>query len=426
MKMYPKNKEPKSPVSIERAMEHGLLTIKRLWAGGNPEFERWGGLELDPEPIIIHDLNGQVLFYEFGLMDGGEMIGSIKASASKIIGSTVPTIELGSRVWDPDRSVEAAKKKTKEHFPKAKISETELVCYSYPKIGVRINIEEPETERQSLILDVADLSFVESYGADEIDGFTSWSFYQDEAEPNAMDREKRWELADQELEVVKSETPEVLEPGFKVQELDKLKAILISKPLDWQTYYPKLIPFYSWRVIRFSPRCDTHECFELYGQETSWYCACATGQMILDFYRYYYTQNQLDQAMGTLAPDELYTNHPGGTSNSGQVNGYESLSNNCLEATIDYTAAWSEAKAEIDNNRPLKSGIKGHARACAGWMRQNLYIWPGPGPKRWLKIYDPWPWNTNICAGGKILWEDWDTIDHKNFIYIRHRTTPCT
>jgi hypothetical protein len=418
--MMQKSKEARSPVSKERAMEHALLTIRRAWAGEVRGFEGWGGFQLDPEPIVLYDLNGQILFYEFGVMDGKELVGSVKASASKIIGSAVPTVEFGPRGWDPDDALKKANDEIKTRFPKANIIEKELVCYSYPKIGVRIDIEEPEIGSQSLVLDVADLSLVERFGADELEGFTAYSFYQEIAEPNAFEREQRWELADRELEAARSATPRVFEPAFTAREMLDIRRTLVPQPV-----YP--IPFYSSRTLQYSPRCPdrSHECFVLYGQETDYYCACATGQMILDFYRYYYTQDQIAEAMGTYEPDELYPGHPGGTYNSGQVNGYESLSNNCLNATYDTTANWSEAKAEINANRPLKSGIFGHARACAGWKRQNIFI-IGQKPKRWLYIYDPWPWNANSCQGGKILWEDWDAITHYNFIYVRHRVTPCT
>ena len=35
------DKGPPEPVDRERAMEHALLTIRRLWAGGPPEFDSW-------------------------------------------------------------------------------------------------------------------------------------------------------------------------------------------------------------------------------------------------------------------------------------------------------------------------------------------------------------------------------------------------
>jgi hypothetical protein len=408
--MIQKSKEPRSPVSKERAMEHALLTIRRAWAGAIPDFEGWGGFELDPEPLDIHDFNGQVLFHEFGVMDGKELVGSVKASASKIIGSAVPTVEFGPRGWDPDKAAKEATDEVKKRFPKAKITETELICYSYPKIGVRVYVEDPELGSQSLIFDVADLSLVERFGADELEGFTAYSFYQEVAEPNAPEREQHWELADRELEAARSATPRMFERAFTARELPEVRPTLIPQPI-----YPIPIPFYSSRTLKFSPRCKPHDCFALYGQKTNVYCAVATGQMILDFYRYYYSQDDVATAMGT---------GPFGTTNPGQVDGYEKLSNYCLNATYDGTANWAEAKAEIDANRPLKSGIPGHARACAGWKRQNIWL-VGQKPKRWLKIYDPWPWNADICKGGKVVWEDWDAVYHTNFIYVRHRATPC-
>jgi len=97
--MIQMSKEPRSPVNKERAMEHALLTIRRAWAGEVRDFDGWGGYELDPEPIVIHDLNGQVLFDEFSIMDENKIVGSTKASASKIIGSAIPTVEFGPRGW---------------------------------------------------------------------------------------------------------------------------------------------------------------------------------------------------------------------------------------------------------------------------------------------------------------------------------------
>lgn len=408
------NREPRSPVSVERAMQHGLLAIRRAWASRVPDFEAWGRYELDPDPLVLHDLNGQILFYEFAVMRGRRPVGAVKTSASKVVGAAVPTIELTPRKWDPGKATQAATAKVREGFPKAEIAGTEFVVYSYPKIGVRVNFARPESGMQSQILDVASLAPVEKFSPDEPDGFTSWSFYE-RAERDGLERVQRWEQADRELEAARSDTPQILQPGFTARELPKLRTTFLPKMPDWQRFVREYIPYRSSKTIRFGPRCNTHECFELYAQKNNYFCAVATGQMILDFYRWYYTQDQIATAMSTTTS---------GTTNPGQVAGYESLSNNCLDATYDSAADWLEAKTEIDANRPLKSGVPGHARACAGWMRENFCVWPGPC-RRWLKIYDPSPWNADICAGGSVYWEDWDTKTHTNFIYIRHRTTPC-
>ena len=118
----------------------------------------------------------------------------------------------------------------------------------------------------------------------------------------------------------------------------------------------KLVLSYQ-QTVRFGPRCSPHECMELYAQQTDVFCAVATGQMILDFYKWHFSQDQIAATMGTDS---------GGTGQSGQIAGYEGRSNGCLDATLDETAAWSEAVAEIDANRPFKSGIPGHRALRSG------------------------------------------------------------
>lgn len=403
--MTRKGKEPRLPVSKERALEHTLLTYRRAWAGDVFGFDGWGNIEVEPEPLVIHDLNGTVLFYEFTAMRGGTPAGYLRASASKTIGSAVPAIILGSRGWDPDVAMREATEQAKKLFPRAKFGDKELVCYSYPKIGVKIDIKGEEKGVQGVIFDVASHALVDRFGADELEGFTSWSFYDEIAERESPLREQLWELADKELEAAKADTPKILNRGFSDREIQAVKPTFVPQP---GAAVP--MPLYSQQVIQYCRHCTTHECCALHSQQTNVYCAVATGQMILDFYRYPYTQTEIATAMGTTA---------GGTSNDGQKKGYETLSKNCLVATIDTTADWAEAKAEIDANRPLKSGIPGHARACFGWKRQNIFI-IGQKPKRWLYILDPWPWNADLCKGGAVVWEDWDAITHTNFIYVRH------
>jgi hypothetical protein len=401
------SKEPRSPVDRTRALEHAQLTVRRAWAGDAPDFAPFATTEINPEPLVVHDLNGQVLFYVFDAMQRNRVVGSIRAAASRIVGPAVMAVELGARKWDASRATQQAQAAAKRRFPKATVTATELVCYSYPKIGVRVALEIDGRAAPSVIFDVSSLAPVERFGDDEPEGMAAWSYYHRIAEPRADERERIWNLADAELEATRTVTPRIFARAFTARELVQIKPSLIVDS-------PNIaIPFYSSKVLKFGPRCAPHDCFELYSQQTDVYCAVATAQMILDFYRWNYTQDQIAAAMSTDAT---------GTTNPNQVAGYESLSRQCLDATFDGSADWAEAKAEIDANRPLKSGIPGHARACAGWQRQNLFL-ISKEPRRWLRIYDPWPWNANICEGGAIVWEDWDTVDHTNFIYVRHRTT---
>jgi hypothetical protein len=389
-------------VDRQRAFSHAQLTVRRDWAAGIHGFQQMHKAEIDPEPLTIHDLNGAELFYDFPLRQGDDITGWARTSASRILGSPVISVETRPRRWNADESIAAARRKALKAHPGTEITKTSLVCFSYPKIGVRIDFT--GELNPSVIYDVGDLAEVKTFGPDEQEGFTAWSFYEVVAEPRADEKLNRWELADRELDAVYESNRDVLNTAFTERESGELRKALTLKS-DYA-----FLPFYSSKVLKYSPRCSPHDCFMLYSQQTDVYCAVASGQMILDFHRWPFTQDQIATAMGTDA---------GGTSNPGQVAGYESLTNNSFDATFDDTADWAEAKAEIDANRPVKSGIPGHARACAGWKRQNIFL-ISQAPKRWLQIYDPWPWNADLCQGGAVVWEDWDAVTHTNFIYVRH------
>jgi hypothetical protein len=390
------------PVGRERALAHTRLTILRDWAGDVPSFENFATLEVDSSPLVLRDLNGAELFFEFTLRSGDKAVGSVKASASRLIGSPVVAVQLGARRWDPDYALKAAREKAKKQHPRTKIRGTSLVCYSYPKVGVRVDLGSGDDQR-SLLYDASDLCQIEVFGSDAREGSSAWSFYDDIVTPHAERNRRRFDLAEQELDATVKRTKNALSTAFTERELPRLKASLV---LDSVYAYP----FISSHVLKYGPRCSPHDCFMLYAQQTNVYCAVATGQMILDFHRWPYTQDQIATAMETGA---------GGTSHAGQIAGYQALSNNAFVATYDDTADWSEAKAEIDQNRPVKSGIPGHARACSGWKRQNIFSVRQPA-KRWLQIYDPWPWNADLCQGGAVVWEDWDAVTHTNFVYVRH------
>ena len=152
----------------------------------------------------------------------------------------------------------------------------------------------------------------------------------------------------------------------------------------------------------------SHHCFVLHAQQVNDYCAVATCQMILCYYRYYYTQGQIAPALGYTA---------GSGCPPDQSAGYEQLSCNHLDATYDTSPTWEEARDQINALHPLKSRIPGHARACAGYS----YVWwlcDGIKDKK-LYIYDPWPWNADYKLGGAVYWEDWDSVTHTNYVFTR-------
>src|SRR5262245_35985352 len=145
--MKPNDKEPHSkkdrtpPAAVEKeeALHQSLLTVRRGLVGGVYGFERWADIEADATPLPIHDLNGKVLFFEESVRRGERVTGIIRASASRLLGSPVIAIYEGPRGWDPEKAVEEARARAQRRFPGAQVVSTELVCYCYPKIGVRVD-----------------------------------------------------------------------------------------------------------------------------------------------------------------------------------------------------------------------------------------------------------------------------------------------
>jgi hypothetical protein len=144
----------------------------------------------------------------------------------------------------------------------------------------------------------------------------------------------------------------------------------------------------------------------MHGQETDVWCVVATGQMILDFWRYYYPQSDIATAMGTGA---------GGTGWTGEVNGLESLTCSHFDAQSDFSPTFAKVETEIDANRPFDYSYSYHAMACAGYRRQNISIL-GTTPEHSVYLYDPWPPNV-----GTIRWETWGAgvSAVAGFVYLR-------
>ena len=430
--MIKKESKPPSHVQEEKAREHAHYSIKKFWAHSAIGLEYWNNFQIESEPLLINDLNGHLLFYEYVINNGKKPLGLIKAAASKIIGSTIPQIQVTPRGWDPHLAVEMAKKKAKEYLPKTKIISSEFVCYSYPKIGVSIKIEDPDIGEGKLIFDASSFQFVEPIADFGLEGKNiSWSFYSRVALPKAEVKEKRWNVLDKEMTLLK-ESVEGLgdEP---ISNIDKTsfhqkllaaqydlvmkesnigKKLTLKEDLETNSLKVKTIDYYTQKTIRYGPiSCKNNYFYAGYNQQKDDYCAVATGQMILDFYRYYYSQDEIASAM-------CYAHENGGCTPEGQVAGYKNLSNNSLTASLDSKPTWDKAAAEIDANRPLKTGVPGHSRACFGYRIANFWDINMPRPV-WLFILDPWPPNFKSCKAHS-LWEDWYVIPHTNFIYVSH------
>jgi len=395
--------EEKNFISRNGRLEHATSSVLRGAAAGIPEIVDWTRGNVIKRPLKIYDINGKPLFYDYAVKRGAKTIGTVRMGASKILGTPAIAHEMGPRYWDFNVAVKKLIPKVKKKHPRGKIRRTRLVCYSYPKLGVMFEVTDGRRDSSRLIFDVADLSLIPEKPPDlEIEGAYAWSFYDAVHEDERKTRLKRYN----QFNEWRLEIPEKKREMLR-RERTLVRAQDLAYKADWfpwkitKTKKLQFCPHYNYNETR------SHHCFVLHGQQKNDYCAVATCQMILDYYRYYYSQDD-------IAPALDYG--PGGCP-SDQSPGYETLSCNHIDAAYDTTPNWTEARNQINDLHPLKSGIPGHARACAGYSYAK-WLFGGISDKK-LYIYDPWPWNADYKLGGAVYWEDWDSITHTNFIFTR-------
>lgn len=397
-------REEEHLVPREKALDHAVMRMLLGVVTKTPGLEEWRGALVRPEPLVIYDVNGHLLFYEFSVEKNGKIVGRIKVSASKVLGPAVYTAEIGPRLWDADKATEQAKKIAKEKFKDAEIVSTQLVCYSYPKLGILVVLADPKTKEEvgRIIVDVASYVVVpEVFPEEDTLGIAIWSMYASIPQKDRRDRISRWEEDDRLMEPLKKEAAK--------RKIDIRKKLSDKELLTIEEALKKGLGL-SYKKIDLT----------LHGQQHCVWCAVATGQMLLKYHNYYYEQNSIVAAMGTVwHKDDCL----GGTSYGGFMAGMKSLSRNYLDAVKDNWPTWSEVKSEIDENQPFMSCVPGHARACSGYSR-FVVLWKFL-VRRNVYIYDPWPPNSNnrFCnpQGGAEYWEDWDATTYWPFVYIR----PC-
>jgi hypothetical protein len=168
-----------------------------------------------------------------------------------------------------------------------------------------------------------------------------------------------------------------------------------------------VLSLYDTEDLHYSTRSsDHHTCYELRGQETNVWCVAASVQMVLDFYRYEYTQSRIAQqlGLGTLAnPSGL----PYSRDNDVAV-ALNAMSSGALTATMLTTPPFAAYTNEIQANRPLISFIPGHSRTVAGYTQSRFIILGGSGFNG-LLVYDPWPPNAGVIT----RWENFDTQTYR-------------
>lgn len=346
---------------------------------------RFEGARVAAAGTPVYDLTGELLFRRFPVTKRGAPPGFVDVAAHPAVGAPLMAVSSGLE-WNEKallaRAAEAAKKARRQ----LRYDSTRFVAYSFPKVGVQFLAKGQEV----LLLELMTWAPVPPRRRDrkplEPSNFERWSLLEEL--PSAA----RGAAARKYNARVKA---------LRTPRLRRLDTTIVSKSVFQETNMK--IALVDSRELHYSTDNATHHpCYHLHGQLTNVWCVAASAQMLLDFWRYNYTQDRLATALGLgtrAAPNGLPYARVGDV-----VTQLEALTSNALDATMVVNPAFTFFRNEIRANRPLISFIPGHSRTVAGYIQYRFAL-AGTTPFRGLLVYDPWPPTTGVIT----RWENWDT-----------------
>lgn len=335
------------------------------------------GREIPSEGTPIHDLDGAVLFERVAIDDSSYVDLAVAAE----FGAPLIAIGTGAR-WDPEALLAGAQAALRKHVRSATFDEARIVAYSFPKLAVQF------------LRDGQEVALIECY--------TGALVPVEPRDDNFKRIPLRAEMVPADLRRRSKRFSRTLEAAEELRRIDRWSPVV---RLD-QAWLDVLIRRTQARDLHYSGRGADHQvCYELRGQETNVWCVGASVQMLLDFYRYEYTQDRLatELGLGTKAsPNGLPYSRDGDV-----VVVLENLSSKALAAVMNTSPNFNEYKTEIKANRPLVSFIPGHSRTVAGFSETTSII--AALNFQGLLVYDPWPPNAGVIT----RWENFGATTYR-------------
>lgn len=346
----------------------------------------------------VYDLNGAMLFRRVPVERGRGMRGYADVAVHAAFGEPLLGVSTGVR-WD-EEAVRRAGSKAAAALDRKEIEKAEarFVAYSYPKLALQYRIDGAEVLMLELFTWLPVPASERSSRYSPPSNFERWSFLDELPDEEMAKRSERFEARISRWREAFSRVPD----RSVVDSAVFLDLAKIRRPLLTAT-----------RELHYSTRsADHHVCYELRGQETNVWCVAASVQMLLDFYRYEYSQVRLAQelGLGTLSnPSGLPYSRDGDV-----VTVVEAMSCNALNASMNTSPNFAEFESEINANRPLISFIPGHSRTVAGYTRSFISVLGQPA-FRGLLVYDPWPPNAGVIT----RWENYNTSSYRRTFTAR-------
>lgn len=353
-------------------------------------------VSVPPTGTPVYDINGMLLFYRLPLSRGRTFSGYVDIAANEVLAEPLLAITMGE-TWNEKTILDQASAEARKKHRSLKFNSIRFIAYSFPKIALQY------------LLDGREVLMLEWKSWAEVPPLSS------QHKPMEPSNFERWSLIDEMPEEIKRARLR----GFKkrqaiweIQDLSGIDPVVIKKTtFDLYNIVVKLV---DTREVHYSPRADDHHpCYELRGQQTHVWCVPASVEMLMNFYRYQYSQPRLAQEL-----DQGTCTAPSGLPYGDEykvVNTIEKLSSKTLDATAIANPTWAIYEKEIKANRPLISFIPAHSRTVAGYTKSMIQFL-NQVPFKGLLVYDPWP--PTDCAhpeaGGVITkWENFATQTYR-------------
>ncbi|MGL4340672.1 MAG: C39 family peptidase, partial [Rhodoglobus sp.] len=379
-------------IATELAAAHLSVLLS---AGAVPE--DLGGSRIEPEGTAIYDTNGTILFRRSAIIQQNSS-GYLDVAASPAMGALLVAIAPGAQ-WQPERLLEearAALQKNDELNKQAEqYDEIRFAAYSFPKLAVQFLREGKEVA----LLELHSWEPIPEARVRKQDespsNFERWSYIDELPESILTER------------IAKFETM-ITEFTEELTRFDRERYAITKVDIE------SIFRLVESRELHYSLRNADHSvCYELRGQETSVWCVAASVQMVLDFYRFGYSQERIAADLGLGTPS-----NPSGLPYGNEdlvVTVLEALTSSALDATNFSVSDFSLFRAEILANRPLISFIPGHSRTVVGFT-DSSWIFSSLG-FRGLCVFDPWPPNSGVIT----RWENYDASSYRN-MFTAHVT----
>ena len=186
-------------VPIETAYNQTLSTFWSFAIEGPYSTDpNWTSATLDPEPVILYDIDGKPQYYEFYLRNGGTIPGYFWTAADKLMGHGVFRIYQGAPSYNHTQIEQDAEKIVKARYPDYPVLSNIPSLYSggYPHMCAMLMVRNTTSgASERIIVDAFTHEIVPDHPSEEYKGHEyAWSYLDSIPLSEYPARVAQWEL----------------------------------------------------------------------------------------------------------------------------------------------------------------------------------------------------------------------------------------